>query len=267
MSGGIDGNFAQTCKLLFGAEYGPLEKYGEWLSRRLPKHNSVASAIGKGNVILPEYSFFGFVPKSRAVAFGELENAAKKTAAGIAGNESMADIMPKIRPVAYFVTNFAEGRNLNVENTVAHIDCINVHNSFDPFESKNSAYVAQTLRVENIFGTYYALDCAFCIHCYTALNLKRCFEMDGAKNCSDCMFCHNVENLESCMFCFNTKAKKYAICNVEVGKEAYQAVANVMKGWIAKSLAEKAWFEMDIFNVLSMAQFFVRKKEASGGKP
>jgi hypothetical protein len=40
------------------------------------------------------------------------------------------------------------------------------------------------------------------------------------------------------MFCFNTKSKRYAIANIEVGKETFVTIKKLLVGLMAKELKE-----------------------------
>jgi len=63
------------------------------------------------------------------------------------------------------------------------------------------------------------------------------------------MFCHNCEGLSDCMFCFNVKNKRYAIGNVEVGREKYLEVKKRTLAEIAAKLERKHDLELDIYNI------------------
>ncbi len=75
--------------------------------------------------------------------------------------------------------------------------------------------------------------------------------MDCAKNCSDSMFCHNVEGLTDCMFCFNLKGKRYAIANVEVGKEKYMQVNEKVLSELVLTLEKQGRLPLGIYEVLA----------------
>ena len=251
MADQIDDAFAAACRAIFGRSLGPLSKYEDWLRSRIVHIRTVPSALGSGDVPLPDYAFFGFVPKSRAVAYSNSRLAEKLALPALPPDATLASLLPQIKTIAYFVPNFAEGKNMNVSNSVAYLDCLNVRDGFDPFRTKNSAYIYQTLDCEGLFGVYYALSSNFNIHCYNILSSSRCFEMDTAQNCSDCLFCHNVENLQDCMFCFNTKGKRYCIGNVEVGRDNYLRVKSLVQKELADGLEKNGRLPFDIYTVLA----------------
>lgn len=253
MADAIEEAFASATGVLLGKQMRPFAKYSKWAGKRIPPMRRAKSAVGEGMADIPDYAFYSFVPVGRVANFDMAEKLSAMSIAEPSGRESVADLMPQIRSIAYFIPTFVEGKNLGCERTVAYLDCINVRDSFDTFTTKNSASVFQTMRCEGIFGCYYALTTNYSIHCYTSINLQRCLEVDTAKNCSDCMFCHNVENLSDCMFCFNVKNKRFAIGNAEVGKEKYMQVKKMVQEYLARELEAKGTLPFDIYDVLEYA--------------
>jgi len=51
------------------------------------------------------------------------------------------------------------------------------------------------------------------------------------------------------MFCFNVKSKRYAIANVEVGREGYLRIKQIVLGDIAKKLERNKELEFGVFNI------------------
>jgi hypothetical protein len=51
------------------------------------------------------------------------------------------------------------------------------------------------------------------------------------------------------MFCFNTKNKRYAIGNVEVGREEYMRIKSLVMASILSELEKTHALRHDIFNV------------------
>ncbi len=246
----LEDAFAQTALLLFGKAISPMSKYSNWLGQRVPGGKNVKSCFGKGIAYLPDYGFFKKMPHDRLVSFEDLPIAAGKTIKMPQNGLSLANIAGQLNDFAYLVPTYAEGRNLNVQNTFGYIDCMNIRDSFDPFTSTNCSHSFSILDSEALFGVHRIVKSAFSIHVYNALNVQRCFEIDGAKNCADSYFCHNVEDLSNCMFCFNTKAKRYAIGNAEVGKEKYLEFRKKFSDYWVKQLESKGKLDFDIYNIL-----------------
>ncbi|MEW6529128.1 MAG: hypothetical protein AB1391_04515 [Candidatus Micrarchaeota archaeon] len=119
-------------------------------------------------------------------------------------------------------------------------------------QSKNVAYSFWPKYAEHVFGTYMVFYSEYCINCYKSTKLKRCFEVDNSYNCSDCYFCYNCENLSDCMFCFNTKSKRYAIGNVEIGREQYMRIKKIVLGEITTKLENDKKLDLSIYNITSM---------------
>ncbi|MFA5050227.1 MAG: hypothetical protein WC501_04435 [Candidatus Micrarchaeia archaeon] len=244
----FDKAFETTTKILFEKSLSPLDDYSKWLEKRIPKAKNYKSALSTSEVQIRDYYFFNKIPKDRVAVFEEL-NALGNKKINIDDGMHLKRLKEQIRDVAYFVPDFKQGKNINVIKTTAHINCINVYNAFDTFWLKNSAYVFSAFG-EGLFGSYRLLDSKFCIHCYNVANITSCFEVDSAKNCSNSMFCHNAENLHDCLFCFNSKNLKYAIGNLEVGREKYLEIKKELVDRILENLDNKRDFEIDIYNCL-----------------
>lgn len=245
----LDGYFGITTKILFGKEFLPLNKYEEWLTRRLPRSKSYHSSLSDKQTHMHDYYFFRKIPNNKIAAFEDREVAAEKRIK-LSEEDSLRTVVKKIKDIGYFIPDFVEGRNINVSNTTVYLDCINLDKSFDIFTTKNSAYLFSTLECEGLFGCYRVATAKFCIHCYNVMNLNSCFEVDNAKNCSNSMFCHNVENIHDSLFCFNVKSKRYAVGNIEVGKEKYLEIKKMLLDQIVPELEKNGKIDMDIYNVL-----------------
>ena len=248
MPDAVEAAFASATRMLFGKALSPMRKYSAWLSSRVPAGKSVKSALGSGSAYIPDYAFFREIPERRAVSFESMGAAAGEAIQKPAG--SFEAIAAGLGSFAYFVPTFEEGRNIGIENVAGCIDCLNVRDSFDPFTTKNSAHCFSVMGSEAIFGTYRVVKSAFSLHCYNCVGMKRCFEMDGCKNCNDSMFCHNCEGMDNCMFCFNAKNLRYAIGNLELGKEKYPEARKRIVGRILGELEAGGGLGFDIYNVL-----------------
>jgi hypothetical protein len=74
-------------------------------------------------------------------------------------------------------------------------------------------------------------------------------ELDACKSCYRCYFCHNCENVNDGMFCFNAKNLKFAIGNVEVGKETFETFKKMLLAEILASLEKNHDYEKSIYNI------------------
>lgn len=245
----IDSAFANTTRFLFGKPLSPLADYEKWLQSRIAGGKTVKSAIGSGETYVPDYAFMKRIPHGRIVSI-ENEKEASGRRLDEKDCESVEGITRSLGKAAYFVPDFVEGKNADVVDTPVHWDCLNVFRSFDIFTTKNSAYIFSTINSEHLFGCYRIMNSKFLVHCYNSANLTACFEMDNAKSCSGSMFCHNVENVHDSMFCFNVKSMRYAVGNVEVGKERFLEIKKQVMDEIAGKLEREKKLDVDIYNAL-----------------
>lgn len=243
----INSAFGITTKIIFSKSLSGFEKYEEWIGTRTPKIETIKSSIGSSSVHLPDYAFFGKIPKGKAVSFdslSEVEN--EKIDPAYTTLETMRDGLKKM----HFVPDYIEGRNINVSESILYMNCINVHHSVDVFTSRNCSHVFSAIDSESLFGAYRIMSSKFSIHIYNSGNLSGCFEMDLARNCSNSMFCHNVENVHNSMFCFNVKNKNWAIGNVEIGREKFMEIKGKIVGEMVGELEKNGKVERDIYNVI-----------------
>jgi hypothetical protein len=113
---------------------------------------------------------------------------------------------------------------------------------------------------EYLFGcSNAAVESSFSLKCYSSTKLTRCFEVSDSSNCSDCYFCHNCEGLMECMFCFNTKGKRYAIGNVEIGREAYMKIKKMLQNEIVSELEQTKSFRYDIYSIGNGRRLKIKK--------
>jgi hypothetical protein len=166
-----------------------------------------------------------------------------------AENISLANIHQSIGKLAYFTVDIREGKVENLIESTVTVDGSNCYKASAIVRSKYCSCGMWPKDSYNCFGFDTLFDSNFCLNCYHSQKLTRCFEMDNCKDCSDSMFCHNCEALTNCMFCFNTKAKRYAIGNVEVGKERYLEIRKKVMDEIAKRLEKDKKIDVSIYAI------------------
>ena len=250
MADRLEEAFAQTTSLLFGRPFSPLSKYEKWLCQRVPGGKNVKSCFGRGEAYVPEYGALRGIPTGRVVSEEDLEAVQSKRISGEKSAGSLSSIAAELKDFAYFVPAYAEGNNMNVEQSFLYLDCMNIRHCFDPFTSKNCAYCFSIMDAESIFGMHRIKGAGFSLHCYNSLKIQRCFEVDGGIDCKDSYFCHNVENLDSCIFCFNAKNLRYAIGNLELPREKYLGAKKRLVGSMAGMLEKNGRLDFDIYDCL-----------------
>jgi hypothetical protein len=248
----IEQEFAKTCELLFGARLvGKIDDYTAWLARRVRKSETHPSAARGKPVRRWDYCNYFLLPKERllkqdeALAYGETE----KISEAEAGELALASAGAVVGRLAFFSTEYEEGTNTNCVECPTPTQSANCYRTSPVVYSKYCAYSFWPRSCERMYGCNAMFDSEFCIHCYHSVKLKRCFEMDSCSECTGSYFCHNCENVHDSMFCFNTKNKRYAIGNVEVGRERFLEAKRMLLAALGRELAEKKSLALDIYNL------------------
>jgi hypothetical protein len=155
----------------------------------------------------------------------------------------------KLDGIKYVTSDVMVGNNLDLRETST---CMGSQHCLDGcwyIYSKCDAYCFWPSESEYSFGCHFIFNSRFCMKCYNSVNLTRCFEVNDSHNSSDCYFCNNVENLQNCMFCFNVKSLRYAIGNVEIGREKYLEIKKKIIDEIADKLEKDKRLDINIYNL------------------
>ncbi|VVB97993.1 Uncharacterised protein [uncultured archaeon] len=245
--GPIQTSFNSTCKVVFGTELGSIGDYAEYLNEGNPSIEKRRSVFG--STVYPARTFFYYlVPQTRLVSNPEANEAGEKLRISLDGNENLASLIKKLDAIAIYICEWNEGENRNTIESPVVYSATNVYRSNASF-SKNVGYHVMAQHSESIFGGFRMLQSKFCIRCSHSARLVRCFEVSDSSDCTDSLFCHNCENLDNCMFCFNVKSKRYAIGNVEVGRENYMKVKKLVIDGIVARLRKDRALPLSIYNV------------------
>ena len=218
----LDKHFGTTSQIIFGKALSPLKDYGKWLLSGV-KEGRIAerkSMLSGRTVYVPSARFF-LALGERVVKYDEaLALGGKKISEKDAEALSLANASRLLSGISVTTSEIVWGENIGTEESCDYGPTQYCFRVAECWFSKFVAYSYWSWTSENIFVCSLATDCSFCIKCYSSTKLTRCFEVNDSNNCADCYFCHNCEDLKDSMFCFNTKGKRYAIGNVEVGREA-----------------------------------------------
>ncbi len=244
----IENAFQQTTKLIFGEAINDFYRYEEWLARWIPSGAVLKSATNGKEIYLPDYSAMKFIPHERVADEASIEELSKRKIE-ISDAESIDSISKKLSEKTLFVCDVSMGTNVNVHKSCIYLNLSNAYRTVDCFNSKNIACSFWSDRCDYSFGVCKSFNCNFCINCNNSRDLTRCLEVDFSKNCSDVMFCHNCDNVRESLFCFNTKNKRYAIANVEVGKDKYIEIKKKLIEYIINELKTKQTLDIDIYNI------------------
>lgn len=248
----MEESFSNVTRLLFGKSLKGIDKYSNWLYSHAHKITEVKSAVSGKKILMNSYVIAGEdIPKDRivdiseALALGNELRITEQEAEEISF-EGASDIVSKL---AFFNVEFKEGKNSNMFNCTMSIESTDCYFASATVRSKNCGCGMWPTRCDGCFGFDTIKDGFYSINCYHSVKLARCFEMDNCRDCADSMFCHNCEALSNCMFCFNTKSKRYAIGNVEVGREKFIKIKKIVLDQIIRALERDKKLELSIYNI------------------
>ena len=246
----IEAAFEETTGVVLGIRLSPLSGYSAWLSARLPGSEIRTSALSGERVFVGLYANYPLIPKERTVRESEalrlvelsppLEGVEKITL------ENAHEFLAKIGYVSF---DYHDGTNTNVFECMAYAYSSNAFRCFPCVEIRDSAHNFWPRSSDHVFGCSTVFDSSFCINCSQSVKLSRCFEVDSSRDCAGCYYCHNCENVRDSMFCFNAKNLRYAIGNIEVGRERFLKAKEMLLAPIAQELARKKSVGMTIFNL------------------
>lgn len=243
----VDDAFNSTSRVIFGMEIGGLDENSKFLSERPTIPEKITTFFGNQNCYIPVFYYMP-VPKDRAI-MKEEEQISADAKIELSELDDLKTMLEKFGEIALYRIDMREGEVINAIMTPIVYHGINSYYVGDLTFAKNCAFCTYGLNDEAVFGCFRTIHSKFTIRCESCYNVTACFEMDGCSNCSNSMFCHNCENLDYCMFCFNTKSKRYAIGNVEVGREKYMKIRKIVIDSLVRQITEKKKLDFDIYNL------------------
>ena len=255
----IESQFQKTTAILFGKPLSGLTLYGGWLLQHVPGRCIMRKSKTSGrDVFVPSLQFFEGMGKNvvtvdEAIPLGERHISEQE-----AHSLRLANASKLLSQVKTTTPEIIDRQNFGTEQSACYGPTQYCFQVTFCWWSKYIAYSFWSRTSDSLFGCSLLTDCSFCIKCHSSTKLTRCFEVNDSNTCADCYFCHNSENLQDCMFCFNAKGKRYAIGNVEVGREAYVKVKKLVVGSILCELERSHSLCYDIYNVCEG-----RKKQAN----
>jgi hypothetical protein len=248
----MDEAFAKTCNVVLGKRLsGGMDDYAEWLKTNIRKSETLKSAASGKQVRRFDYCRYFELPKNRLLMIEEAREAGErlKISEKAAETLTLANAHERIGSVAFFCPEYRDGMNLNIIECATSGDSAHCYRSTATVFAKYAGYCFWPRSSEHSFGCSALLSSEFNIRCFNSIKLARCFEVDFSRDCSGCYYCHNVENCTDCMFCFNAKNLKYAIGNVEVGREKFMKLRGQLLALVRQELEETKGLHHDIYNI------------------
>lgn len=245
----IETAFQETSAILFGRRLSDIETYRAWLLEHVGEALHVKSHVSDNIVYVPNILFFSSIKKNMVTLEESLELGKRQISEQDANLLSVSNVSEKLNEIKYVTSDVMLGQNQDLRKTST---CMHAQHCFDGYwyiYSKCDGYCAWPRESEYCFGSHYLFASNFSMKCHNSVKLARCFELSDCTNCTDCYFCHNCEGLSNCMFCFNAKSLRYAIGNIEIGREEYMKIKNMIISEIAEKIEKEKRLDVNIYNV------------------
>jgi len=249
----IDKAFQETTALVLGRPLTDLRAYGSWLRTGLRGEvKEKKSALSGKPVYVASLDFFEKMGGRVLTLEESLEEGKNMLSQEQALSLSLSNAASLLSPISLTTPEIIYDKNIDTRESACFgptQHCLGV--SFCWF-CKEIAYSFWPRTSERCFGCSQVVDCRMSIRCFSSAKLTRCFEMSDCNNCSDSYFCSNCEDVENGLFCFNVKSKRYAVCNVEVGREEFLKIKKLVLGALIEELETTHNLHYSIFNLGSL---------------
>jgi len=242
--------FQSVTSVVFGKKLLGHEDYENWLTRQVSGLAKAPSALSGNPVLFPVFSFYEAI-KHRLLTMDEAYEVAgkRRLTEEQVRSLSLANAAQTLEGISITTPDTLMGTNSLMKESAIYYNSTACFRSALMSGCKYCLYSFWPRDSQYVLGCHYAFSCSFCVRCFYSENLTRCFEVSDSANCSDCYFCYNCENLQDCMFCFNTKAKKYAIANMELPKERYKEIKQKVLVSIVNRLEKEKTLDVGIFSL------------------
>ena len=242
---------------VLGLRLTSLDNYSKWLCRNSQARLEPASSCATGKpMLVPDIAGFLRFPKESLLSLKEAEYLGEHLALseGEAESLTLQSAPATLSKIAFFCPHWEAGNQQNNIDCPVSIDSVDCYHGLQNMLSKKCGFCLLPRNCESCFGSREIRYTSFSFNCHFSTKLTRCFECDSCNNCSGAYFCHNCENVHDSMFCFNTKNKKYAIGNVEVGREKFLAAKEILLSWARARLEKSRALPLDIYSIAAYKQ-------------
>jgi hypothetical protein len=240
--------FENTCKVVLGTALGNLEDFRPYLSQGIRLPTPIRSAVSSKAVYLSFFSFFQQA-KRAVITLDEFEEEGKrKLTKQEVAELSFPKAKKQLEKIALYTQDVVMGSNLQVTGCSAYGFSAHCADGEAYVHSKYCAYCMWPRESEHSFGCDFLFASSFCIRCFHSARLSRCLEVAYSTDCSDCALCFNCENCSNCLLCFNAKNLRHAVCNVELSKEEYLRIKQLLLASMLSDLKKKKGCEIGIFS-------------------
>ncbi|MEW6528646.1 MAG: hypothetical protein AB1391_02040 [Candidatus Micrarchaeota archaeon] len=260
----VEKAFSSTMRIVLGKEYKDSRQLAPWLLKKVLKVKRVRAVHGK-------HTYWVDLPIVKNLAPERLlakEEAFQSSKDGIEIKNgeplSLDEVVKKVAEKAYFTFEFTDGNSLNVVDVPNIFNGTNAYLCWDITDSMYAGYTSSPVgNSKYIFGGGYIriLSSEFCVSCYDISNCKNCLEIEGCSSSSELCFSHNCENIMGGIFCFNAKGLRYAIGNIEVGRDEFLRVKKILLDYVNNELEKNNRVNFDIFTLTSFFQQYHLSKK------
>jgi hypothetical protein len=237
----LEAAFSSACSVVLGRPLkGKMDDYAQWLMRHTESVPSQRKSQLSGlPVYLSNVSFYSALKKNLVKVEEVPQLSGRKLSADEVEKLDFKNAGTLLKDVKVFSPE-AKIDSTNMEECTLYGWSHYCYRTSALNKSKYCAYSFWPRQSEHIFGSKYVFSSKYLIKCFHSVSLTRCLELLDCNNCSDALFCHNCEGVSNSMFCFNAKSLRYAIGNVEVGKEKYAEIRKkVLDGMCGRLEKEK----------------------------
>jgi hypothetical protein len=247
----IDKAFSTTAVVLFGKPFSGIEQYKAWLTARVKQAivKKVPSKLTGKDVMVGQVAFFEQMGSNIVTLDESLPLGEKSLTEAEVSSLCMANAGKLLSKISTTTPEIVYGTNIDTDGCACFGPTQHCQDTTFCWFSKKVACSFWTRDSDSVFGCSNLVLSSFCMRCHSSTTLTRCFEVNDSSRCSDSYFCHNCEGLQDSMFCFNAKNKRYAIGNVEVGREAYLKVKALLCSQMHAELEATHALSHDIFSI------------------
>jgi len=247
----IEKAFQSTSSILFGKSLSGIAQYEGWLSRKVKNAHVIRkpSKVSGKDVWVVDIEFFTRMGGNIAKLEEIVPLAHRMLSADEVSRLTVQNAPFLLSKISTTSPEIIFGENFGTEESACFGMTQYCFRTAFCFWSKKVACSFWNRECDSVFGCSNLVTSSHCIKCHSSAALTRCFEVNDSSASSGCYYCHNMENCQDCMFCFNTKGKRYAIGNVEIGREAYVCIKQLVLASIVSELEATRALRHDIFNV------------------
>ncbi|MFH1448751.1 MAG: hypothetical protein ABIG39_07870 [Candidatus Micrarchaeota archaeon] len=248
----IEKAFSETTNIVLEKPLSPIDRYSEWLSKNSAIHLEDGKSCASGKpLIIPDYAWFLKYPRNRLITQQEADFIGDKMELPQQEVESLSisNASSLLNKLAFFSPFWYSGTLKNNIDSPLNVDSVDCYRGALYLLSKSCAFCFSPRSCEYSFGDREGRHNTFCVNCNFSTNISRSFGLDSCNKCTGCYFCHNCENIHDSILCFNVKNRRYAIGNVEVGREKFLQAKKLLLDWINKQLDSKNKLDIDIYRI------------------